>query len=192
MSEAASFNKRYTYRDYLTWEEGERIELIDGEPIDMSPAPSRKHQAVSRELLLEFGTYLRNKTCEIYEAPFDVRLFAEDLEDEDVDNVVQPDLVIICDENKLDDKGAKGTPDLIVEILSPSSAKIDKITKKFLYERAGVKAYWIIDPIHELLEVYLLNEDGHYKEYQLYTKEDTLQVTLFPDLTIELEKIFIS
>ncbi|HEU5140983.1 MAG TPA: Uma2 family endonuclease [Bacillales bacterium] len=185
------FRKKYTYTDYLEWPEGERVELIDGQPVYMSPAPSRKHQVVSRELIRKFGNYLDGNRCEVFDAPFDVRLFAEARENDEVENVVQPDLVVFCDPEKLDDKGGKGTPDLVIEILSTSTAKIDKLTKKSLYEKAGVKEYWVVDPVHELLEVYLLKDDGKYGEYQLYSKEDTVPVNIFPDLTIDLDKIFL-
>lgn len=182
-------NRKYTYQDYLNWSEDQRWELIDGMPYAMSPAPNRKHQAISRELLLEFGNYLRDKSCRVYDAPFDVRLFAENEADDKVNNVVQPDITVVCDKNKLDDKGCKGTPDLIIEIISPSSIKLDKWLKYKLYERAGVKEYWIVEPQTETTEVYLL-EDGRYTLNGVYGKEDSVQVNIFEELTIELDMIF--
>ena len=114
--------ERYTYADYLEWDEKERVELIDGAPLMMAP-PSRKHQEISGEIYRQLANFLRGKGCRVYAAPFGVRLF-ERAEDgpEDVDTVVEPDITVVCDRDKLDDQGCKGAPDLIVEILSPPSA----------------------------------------------------------------------
>src|SRR5690625_4113939 len=181
---------KYSYADYLTWAEGERVELIDGEIFNMSPAPSRRHQQILGELSTAFSVFLRDKECEVYFAPFDVRLFAENKQDEDVDNVVQPDLSVVCDQTKLDDKGCNGSPDLIIEVLSPSSIKMDRWTKYRLYEKAGVREYWLVDPVNESLEVHLLIDD-HYDFQGVFTKEDTVSVHVLPDLELDLNKIFV-
>ena len=122
---ALKLEERFTYGDYLTWDDGERWELIDGVPYNMSPAPTVRHQAISRELSTEFALYLRGKPCQLFAAPFEVRLPEVDESDELVETVVQPDLSIICDKSKLDEAGCRGAPDLIVEILSPSTAHKD-------------------------------------------------------------------
>ncbi|MFC0272612.1 Uma2 family endonuclease [Metabacillus herbersteinensis] len=108
---------KYSYTDYLAWDEGERIEIINGDVFNMSPVPSRKHQQVLRELSTEMTLYLRDKECEVFFAPFDVRLLADDKSDDETFNIVQPDLTVVCDKGKLDEKGCKGAPDMIVEIL---------------------------------------------------------------------------
>ncbi|MEK7812897.1 MAG: Uma2 family endonuclease, partial [Candidatus Desantisbacteria bacterium] len=144
--------ERFTYKDYLQWPDDERWELIDGVAYDMSPAPSRRHQEVVVELVSQFHNYLKDKPCQVYVAPFDVRLpeFDEDGAgdhlDEDIETVVQPDIVIVCERGKLDDSGCKGSPDIVIEVLSPYTAKKDMITKYHLYERHRVKQYWIFDP----------------------------------------------
>ena len=142
----------YTYADYLTWDEGERVEILYGEPV-MSPAPNRRHQDISRQLVRQIGNFLDGKPCKLYYAPFDVRLFEKDGDPpEDVDTVVQPDIAVICDESKLDDAGCKGAPDLIIEILSQSTRTHDKTRKYRLYQRAGVREYWIVDPVHKAVQ----------------------------------------
>ncbi|WP_368975769.1 Uma2 family endonuclease [Caldifermentibacillus hisashii] len=142
-----SEKKKYSYADYLTWNEGERIELIDGEIFNMSPAPSRRHQQVLRELATAFSVFLRGKECEVFFAPFDVRLLSDNKRDDEINNVVQPDLSIVCNKEILDDKGCKGAPDMIIEILSPSSVKLDRWEKYQLYEKADVNEYWLVDPL---------------------------------------------
>ncbi|WP_134704889.1 Uma2 family endonuclease [Ammoniphilus sp. YIM 78166] len=181
-------NRRYTYKDYLEWPDEERWELIGGIPFNMTPAPTPDHQRILRELLTEFNYYLRGKTCEVYPAPFDVRLFPNEKQDDDT--VVQPDLVIICDSSKINKKGCDGSPDLIVEIISPSTAKKDRFEKFNLYQRAGVKEYWMVQPVEQVIEVYKLNEQGKYGEREVYSKGDHIRVGIFQDLDIDLSHVF--
>ena len=181
--------EKYSYADYLTWDTGERFELINGELFNMSPAPSRRHQQVLRELSTAFSIFLRNKKCEVFFAPFDVRLLVEDKDDDAIENVVQPDLSIVCDQKKLDDKGCNGTPDMIVEVLSPSSVKLDRWQKYQLYEKAGVKEYWLVDPVNESVEVHLLCE-GHYTFQGVFTKEDTIFVQVLTGMELSLQQVF--
>jgi Uma2 family endonuclease len=182
---------RCTYGDYQHWPEDERYELIDGVVYDMSPAPSRKHQEILVELGTTIANYLRGKPCKIYFAPFDVRLPVDQEKDEDITTVVQPDLVVVCDRSKLDDRGCRGAPDFVVEILSPSSAANDYIRKLALYERHGVKEYWIIHPLDKIVMVYSLDSSGGYGKPQIYCHEDRIDVGIFAaDLTIELAAIF--
>src|SRR5690625_3726568 len=131
--------RKYSYADYLTWDEGERVELIDGEIFNMSPAPSRQHQRVLRELSTAFSTFLQGAECEVYFAPFDVRLFAENKSNDDITNVVQPDLTVVCDKDKLDDQGCNGPAGLIIEVICQSSIKLDGGIKYNLDEKAGSK-----------------------------------------------------
>ena len=130
----AATKETYTYEDYLLWSDEERWELIDGVPYNMTPAPSRVHQGISMELSRQIANHLAGKMCKIYAAPFDVRLPKSDEEEEQIETVVQPDLVVVCDGNKLDERGCKGAPDLIIEILSPYTAGKDMKIKRNLYE----------------------------------------------------------
>jgi Uma2 family endonuclease len=148
--------RHFTYADYKEWEldEGERFELINGEVFAMS-SPNERHQAILTELLGQFYVFLRGKPCKVYPAPFDVRLFYE--EDESDDTVVQPDMMVICDEEKRGHEGCRGAPDLVVEILSPSNTAIEMERKLKLYREAGVREYWVVDPVNKGLAVYLFS-----------------------------------
>lgn len=181
-------DKRYTYRDYLEWSDDERWELIDGIAYHMTPAPSPKHQEVLGELYRIIANYLVGKSCRPYLAPFDVRLFPNQKETDE--NVVQPDLTVVCDKTLITPQGYEGVPEFIIEVLSPSTAKKDKSEKKRLYQRARVNEYWIVDPIHQTIEVYTLTHEGRYGEAQLYGKEDTIQVYTFQELILNLEEVF--
>ena len=180
----------FTYEDLSTWPEDERWELIDGIAYDMSPAPLRVHADISRELFYIFMTYLRGKTCKVYHAPFDVRLPLGEESDNQIRNVVQPDILVVCDEKKLDEKGCRGAPDLIVEILSPTTASRDCIQKRALYEHHGVKEFWTVDPANRLVQVYLLGSDGRYGRSEVYNDSDVVKVSIFDDLQIDLKEIF--
>jgi len=186
MNAALKLPTHYTYADYCNWSEDERWELINGEAYAMS-APSRLHQKILVELARQIGNYLEEKTCEIYVAPFDVRLPKRNEKDEQIDTVVQPDLSIICDENKLDDKGCRGAPDWIIEILSPSSKLMDMEVKRKLYEQHGVKEYWIIHPEERYIMIYLFDFQGKYNQPIIFSLDKPVQVSLFPDLNIDWE-----
>jgi len=182
----------YSYADYLDWDDGGRWELIDGVPYCMSPAPNRRHQDISGELFRQVATYLLEKPCRAYIAPFDVRFVdAKDtVSDDYIDTVVQPDIVVVCDPEKLDDRGCKGSPDLIVEILSPSTTRMDMTVKFDLYQRFGVKEYWIVHPKDQTVLVFKLLETGLYGVPDRYCAEDTIPVTLLGDLQIDLTQVF--
>ncbi len=187
------FKKRYTYADYLTWQFQERVELIKGWVYRMSPAPRRVHQEVEGNLYFEIRKFTNTQSCKIYQSPFDVRLIKNrGLKNQEINTVVQPDICVICDMNKLDDAGCIGAPDLIVEILSDSTAKKDYNEKFNLYEENQVKEYWIVNPATQTIEVFSLAE-GKYVSLGLFNeKEGTEKVggNLFPDLQIELNSIF--
>jgi len=190
-------NQKFTYADYLTWPDDERWELIDGVAYPwngihaMSPGPSRSHQALSRELLMQFANYLKNRTCKIYNAPLDVRLAdVSDASDNYVETVVQPDLLVVCDPAKLDEKGCNGAPDLIVEIVSKSTASKDLQLKFELYQRNGVKEYWVIHPAEHSLLVFKRGEDGRYGAADRYADKDAVPVTLLGDLVVHLDEVF--
>ena len=183
--------KRYTYADYLTWIDDKRRELIDGFIQLMTPAPKRKHQGISSFLHYSIFSYLKNKKCKIYTAPFDVRLSKDgETGDDKIYTVVQPDISVICDLQKLDDRGCIGAPDLIVEILSPSTAKKDMNDKFVLYQEVGVKEYWIVNPNDENINVFLLDKKGKYQLIGMYAGDMGVKVNIFNDLVIKLEDIF--
>ncbi|KAF0219030.1 MAG: hypothetical protein FD174_2419 [Geobacteraceae bacterium] len=187
---AVDLRKTYVYRDYLGWDDGERWELIDGAPHNMTPAPSRRHQEMSGELFRQFANYLSEKPCRVYAAPFDVRIPAGEEADDDITTVVQPDISIVCDRSKLDDLGCRGAPDLIVEILSPATAKKDMKYKFNRYERAGVREYWLVDPMANTVMVFTLTADGRYGRPEIYAEEEQVRVGIFEDMTVELRSVF--
>lgn len=181
----------YTYADYLTWDDEKRYEIIGGKVYDMSPAPLRRHQGILGALFVEFANYLKGKDCKVYIAPFDVRIpEIEEHDDEEISNVVQPDLSVYCDKDKLDERGSKGRPDLVIEVISPSTLKKDMTVKKALYEKAGVREYWLVYPSEEVILVHILNQQGQYEEMKSYSKEDSIHVRIFEDFSIELKAIF--
>ncbi|MFZ2956380.1 MAG: Uma2 family endonuclease [Candidatus Ozemobacteraceae bacterium] len=183
-------NRRlFTYADYVNWPDDERWEIIDGVPYDMTPAPNRLHQEISGKFFLQIGNFLEDKSCKVYHAPFDVRLPDKDEKDEDVLTVVQPDIVVVCDEKKLDDKGCRGSPDMVIEIISPFTSKKDKIKKFELYERHKIREYWIIHPAERFVEVYILT-DGKYPIPMQYFDDDKVPVHVLPGLEINLAKVF--
>ena len=183
-------HEKFTYKNYLNWPENERWELIYGEAWDMSPAPTRKHQKIAMKLSYQIEDYLKDKDCEVYIAPFDVRLPENEESDQETDTVVQPDLLVVCDKSKLDDAGCKGAPDWIIEILSPSTAVKDLNNKYNLYEKKGVKEYWVVDPSNNYLTVYLLDISGTFFRSGVFSSDSTVQSATLPDLTIDLNPLF--
>ena len=172
----------YTVADYAAWNDNRRYELLHGRVHAMSPAPTLRHQAISRNLSFEVVHFLKPKTkCQVFYAPVDVYLAD--------DTVVQPDIIVVCDPEKLEPKGCVGAPDLIVEILSPSTSKTDWKEKYRLYEQAGVREYWIVNPDDGLLHVFrLLNS-----KFQLdgtYAAEDAVTIGIFDDVVINLKNVF--
>lgn len=172
----------YTYADYLTWDGPERYELIEGVPRLMSPGPNRRHQKILGEIFAQIHAYLKGKTCEVYASPFDVRLSKK--------TVVQPDIMVVCDPEKLDDAGVKGAPDLAIEILSPSTQGHDRVTKLNLYERAGVREYWIVDPYYESIQTFLLKDGSYTTSAPFANKQDKLKIEVLEDCYIDLSEVF--
>ena len=181
---------RYTFADILEWDENERAEIINGEAVMMSPPPSRAHQEISGEIFRQLANYLEGKKCRVYHAPFAVRLFEQDGDTpEDVDTMVEPDISIVCDQGKLDKHGCKGAPDMVVEILSPSTRRHDRLVKLGLYQRAGVLEYWIVDPENRSVQVLTLT-DGLLLPHEDYGREDVAKVNVLDGCFIELSKVF--
>jgi|JI10StandDraft_1071094.scaffolds.fasta_scaffold59602_2 Uma2 family endonuclease len=184
-------NGSYTYADYLLWQFSERVELIKGKIFKMSPAPSRKHQVFSLRLTRFLDRYFEHKNCGLYVAPFDVRLinFKKSTDNNKVFSVVQPDICVICDTSKLDDKGCIGSPDLVVEILSPGNSKKEMGIKFDLYEENGVKEYWIVEPAENSIFVYTL-QNGKYIGLKPFIEDQQMKSPLFPELNFEIKKVF--
>jgi Uma2 family endonuclease len=153
-------NKTYSYADYFSWKITERVELFMGKIFEISPAPTSSHQRISRNIGTELIIFLQKRPCEVFYAPFDVRL-EKDKNDEQAKTVVQPDICVICDFTKIDERGCKGAPDLIVEILSPSNSTKEMKNKFELYEKAGVLEYWIVQPADKTIFQYILT-DGQF------------------------------
>ena len=182
--------RRYTFADALEWDEGEQAEIIDGEVLLFS-TPSSRHQDISVELTRQFANYLEGKQCKVYHAPFGVRLFEQDGDTpEDVDTVVQPDLSVVCDRGKIDKYGCKGAPDMVLEILSPSTQRHDRLVKLNLYQRAGVREYWIVNPEDQTVQVMLLDKSGVLQLHEVYGREDVAKVNVLEGCFIELSKVF--
>ncbi|MCF7915964.1 MAG: Uma2 family endonuclease [Spirochaetaceae bacterium] len=191
--------RAFTYADYLSWPAEERWELIDGAAYDMSPVPNRRHQGIVGTILGELYQFLQYKPCDVYVAPFDVRLAAEkDAADDEIINVVQPDVSVFCSEEKLDDAGAVAAPDIAAEVLSPYTSVKDQREKLALYERFGVKEYWIIDPANQTLSVYSLSgiaaggseTGGSYSKPAVYGPEDTFTSSVVEGFQLKLADVF--
>lgn len=182
-------NDKYTYKEYLIWNGPERYELVKGNAYLLS-APTPTHQDISGQIHRQLLNFLEGKTCKAYAAPFDVRLFEQEEDNpDDVNTVVQPDISIICDQNKIDEHGCKGAPEMIIEILSPSTVRHDRLIKMNLYQQAGVKELWLISPEERTAQVFLLN-DGILRPHEVYTDKDIAKVTTLQGCFIEMSKVF--
>lgn len=182
----------YSYADYLTWKFDERVELIKGKLFKMSPAPNRMHQRIAGDMFSQIHQFLMENPCQAYFAPFDVRLLDSKRSkkaDEDIYSVVQPDICVICDLDKLDDKGCIGAPDWIIEILSPGNSKKELNEKYRLYEENGVREYWIVHPNDQTIAVFE-SKDDRYQLRKLYSSEEEVSVSIFPDLVMDLQEVF--
>jgi len=187
-----SLNQKYSYADYLTWIDDVRKELYNGIVKLMSPAPAYMHQKISMRISNEFYNYLKKKQCQVFHAPFDVRLPKQgETEDAKIFTVVQPDICIVCDRAKLDARGCLGAPDLIVEIVSPGSVGRDIKEKFQIYEEARVLEYWIVRPEEQSVTVFLLGADGRYGSVVSYVNGDKIPVSIFKnELVVDLTDIF--
>lgn len=179
----------YTYTDYLRWRFVERVELIKGRLMRMSPAPSSTHQRVSAFLHYVLYGFFRGQRCQVFAAPFDVRLPVGKKEGQ-VTTVVQPDLCVICDPGKIDEQGCNGAPDLVVEILSPGNGEREMGIKFEVYQEAGVLEYWIVDPSKHVVLQYVRNEAGIFTSLTPVTEGAELRSAVFTDLRFPLGEVF--
>jgi Uma2 family endonuclease len=186
-------NETYSYADYLTWQFKETVELIKGKIILMSPAPNVKHQRVSMNFSGSLFNFFKRKKCQVFAAPFDVRLYDRKksiLANENIHTVVQPDLCVICNPDILDTQGCNGAPDWIIEILSKGNSKREMQIKYELYQESGVQEYWIVYPNDQAINQFVLDESGRYQLKQMYTDDDIATAHLFPELTLDLTEVF--
>ncbi|GHT57954.1 hypothetical protein FACS1894109_11220 [Spirochaetia bacterium] len=185
MTALAQEQPYYTYADYLEWDEGDRTEIIDGEAF-MLATPDLTHQIISRGLFLQIAAFLNGKPCQPFFAPVSVRLHPE--ADNSDNTVFEPDIIVVCDSSKLDKKGCNGAPDLVIEILSPSTARHDKVIKFNKYQEAGVREYWIVDPDTQSVQACVL-ENGRYI-LSSYDDTGTAPITALPGCVIDLRTVF--
>lgn len=179
----------YTFADVLAWDSSERAEVIDGEVYMMS-APSSLHQEVSVAIASQLYNFLEGKRCKVYPAPYAVRLFEREGDTpEDVDTIVEPDITVICDRSKIDEHGCKGAPDMALEILSPSTRRHDLLVKLNLYQRAGVREYWIVSPEEQSVQVFLLS-NGLLLPHEVYDRTGIAKVNVLDGCFIELSRVF--
>lgn len=179
-------NATYTYADYLMWKLKDRVELFKGKILKMSPAPSPIHQKISRKISDVLSPFFNKSNCEMFYAPFDVRLPNKTGE---IFTVVQPDLCVICDRSKIDDKGCLGAPDLVIEILSPGNSKKEMNLKFSLYEESGVSEYWVVDTSEKFILIFSL-ENGEYISRKPVADGEILQSINFPELSFSTENLY--
>ena len=183
-------DQKFSYADYLTWPDDERWELINGEAWSMSPAPASRHQRITGEIFGQIWQQLKGKPCRVFPAPFDVRLVKEkQQEEQDIHNTLQPDISVICDLSKIDERGCSGAPDLVVEVLSASTGYKDQTAKLSLYEEYWVKEYWIVNPERETVQVFLHNGID-YDKPQYYKKNELIISSAPQGLTLVLQEVF--
>ncbi len=182
-------NKTYTYADYFKWQFEERVELIKGKIFKMSPAPNRFHQKIAGKLYIDMSLFLGNSSCEVYMAPFDVRIPRKSKEDKEIVTVLQPDICVICDPAKLDSRGCVGAPDIVVEVLSPGNNKKELKNKYDVYEEAGVKEYWLVSPQDQWVRLYTLT-DGKFIESPYFVAGDAAHSSVLQGFTVDITELF--
>lgn len=180
----------YSYAHYLNWFFEERVELIKGKIFKMSPATSRVHQKLSFSISLAIGNYLKNRSCEVYFAPFDVRFPKKSNADKDVFTVLQPDICVICDKTKLDDRGCIGAPDIVVEILSPGNTKKELLYKYEVYEEFGVKEYWVVSASDQNILIYTLDNNGKFQPSKLFTHSEEITSSVLLGFVLKIDDVF--
>jgi Uma2 family endonuclease len=188
MGLAVRDHDHHTYGDYLLWPEDVRYELIDGVAYLMAPAPTLDHQEVAGEIFRQLANALRDKPCRAFIAPVDVRLPKADEADDGIDTVVQPDVLVVCDGSRLDRRGVRGAPDFVVEVLSPGTAGHDQVRKRRVYERSGVREYWLVHPVDRVVIVYRL-ADGEYGKPDVQELAGTTLVGVLPGVVIAWDEL---
>ena len=177
-------SKTYTFKDYLSWKFSEKVELLKGYVSKMSPAPNTQHQLIARQIFQEMAWFLKNKTCQVFFAPYDIYLSGSAGQ-----TIVQPDISVICDTTKIKKHGCVGSPDLVIEILSPGNARKEMKEKYEIYEEAGILEYWVVFPDEEILQIYIL-ESKKFIPQKPYTSGDTYSSKVLEGFKIEVKQIF--
>ncbi len=180
----------YSYANYLNWLFPERVELIKGKIFKMSPAPSSVHQGIIGNIFLKLGSFLKKKPCKVYISPFDVRFPNESHKDKAVFTVLQPDICVICDRGKIDARGCIGTPDIVVEVLSPGNTKTELLHKYRVYEEFGVKEYWVVSQGDKSILIYTLNQKGKFQPSKIFTLSEKISSTVLPGFELALDDVF--
>jgi Uma2 family endonuclease len=180
----------YTYADYLKWEFDERLELIRGKIFRMSPGPNTSHQLVSGVVYGTLYHFLKKKPCRVIAAPFDIRFPRRSKEDWEIETVLQPDICVICDPAKIDERGGIGAPDIVIEILSPGNNKKELKNKYEVYEEAGVLEYWILHPVEKTFLRYILNENREFHVSDFLTLGDIVTTSVLPGFSLSLDEVF--
>jgi Uma2 family endonuclease len=188
---ARKLDRRYNYGDYRTWPDDERWELLDGVAWNMSPAPNRRHQYVTGRLFAKISMFLEGKPCRVYIAPFDVLLpDTQDQDDDEVSTVVQPDVSVFCGSDRLTERGARGAPDLVVEVITPWTHQKDMNEKLSLYERHGVREFWLVDPGNRSVLIFRSGPDKRYGEAEVRTIPGRLDSRVLDGFVLELADLF--
>ena len=195
MSTEEQFNKPfYTYSDYKNWPDDERWEIIEGEAFQMSPAPGTKHQEMVVEMTRQIANFLEGKDCSVFSGPVDVFLPARGESEDETSTVVQPDLAVVCDKSKITERGIKGPPDIMIEVLSPYGRKRDLLYKLHAYEKTGVREYWIVHDFDRILYRYTQVDGGTGAAYgrpNLYNvSSEKLTSPILPGFKLDLLKVF--
>jgi len=181
----------YTYADYLKWTIQERFELIKGKVFKMSPGPATRHQWVVGHIFYRLYNFLKDdKPCKVFVAPFDIRLPRQSKDDASITTVVQPDVSVVCDAEKIDARGIIGAPDIVVEVLSPGNNRKELANKYEIYEESGVKEYWLVHPTEKTFFRYILDENGQYQPQQLLTIGDKVTTSVLPGFVLDLDDVF--
>lgn len=183
-------SRTYSYAHYLNWLFEERVELIKGKIFKMSPAPSRVHQEIFGTIFMALGNFLKNKSCKVYGAPFDVRFPKDSKADKDVYTVLQPDICVVCDLTKLDARGCIGAPDLIVEVLSAGNNKKELLHKYKIYQEFGVKEYWVVSQSDQTILIYTLDDTGRFQPSKLFTLSEQITSSVLPGFVLNLDDVF--
>ena len=182
-------NKSYTYADYFKWRFEERVELIKGKIFKMSPAPNRFHQEIAGDIYHYLRVFLEKRACKAYTAPFDVRIPRKSKNDKNIVTVLQPDVCVVCDLSKLDDRGCIGAPEIVVEVLSPGNNAKELRRKYEIYEEAGVKEYWVVSPQNQWMRIYTL-VDGLFHESPYLLAGDKVTSTVLPGFSLDVTELF--
>jgi Uma2 family endonuclease len=190
MARPAAKDGYHTYGDYLRWDDDQRWELIDGVAYAMAPAPDWRHQELVGEVFRQIATQLKDKACRPAVAPLDVRLPKGGEADEAIDTVVQPDVMIVCDPDRIDRRGVRGAPTFVLEVLSPSSASHDQIRKRRVYERAGVREYWILHPIDGVLTIYRRGREGGFLPPEFVEASGVVALSAVPGLRVDFTGLY--